>query len=252
MDALATSFFNMSSLLKVLPFQDEKPPELSRRECLLQELLCIPDSQNDSHTKIDLWKALLECSLNKKHPPVFVEDVMRSCWKVNGTVFSVDPDAVDKPMRMQRIDNEILSTLIRLQCPLAIETADLHVLRYLVQDLMNQLIFVLDPLFPMHYNEFILKKKMMLLNSEDHDAVFSLSCKASTLTLSALQYWKVVDSTSPSTLIGYDAQRVDIVINLEYASKATLLDHMKCASCTMRFHGVRKTVQNLAQGFTEI
>lgn len=244
MHALKSTPFSMGSILDALLFEDEKLPDKSRRECRMQELLCIPDSEHNTHTKIDTWKALLDCTLNKKHPDVYIEDVMRSCWKVNGAIFSVDPDADDKPMRMQRIDNEILSTLIRLQCPLAEATADLHLLRYLVQDIMNQMIFVLDPHFVAHYNDTLLQRGMMLLNS-DHDVVFSLRSKGTSLYLTALQYWKVIDPKSPATIKGYDAQQVDIVINLENASKATLLDCIGLASCTMQFHGVREKVDEL-------
>lgn len=245
MQASTAAPFTMGSMLSALLFKEDAPPDKSRRECLLQELLCIPDSQTDAHVKLDKWKALLDCPLHKEHPDVYVEDVMRSCWKVNGATFAVEADGVDKQMRMQRIDNEILSLLIKLHCPLATATGDLHLLRYLVQDLMNQLIFVLDPCFPMHYNKTLLHRGMMLLNSEEHPAVFSLSSKGTKLHLTALQYWKVIDSKSPTTLKGYDAQKVEIIINLENVERATLLDCMSTASCTMRFHGIRKTVHEL-------
>lgn len=245
MNAPAIWPFAMGNMLQELLFQKDAPPKTSRRECMLEELLCIPDSEKSPNTKIDLWKKLLGCSLNKKHPEVYLEDVMRSCWKVNGSIFNVEPNAVDKSLRMQSIDNAILSMLNVLHSPLTHETDDLHLLRYLVQDLMNQLIFVLDPSFPTRHNDILLQKGRLLINSGDDYAVFSLNCKESTLSLSALQYWKVVESKSPSNVLGYDAQRIDITINLANATRPTLLDCMKSASCVMQFSGLSETVQEL-------
>lgn len=253
MQAFISSTFSMKTLYKALSYEDEPHSARSKhaRQCMLKELLAIPDSPASQQSKLTKWTQLLQGPLPKKHPEVYEQDVMRSCWNINGTKCNLKAQVVDKQLCMQEIDNHILAMLNELQCPLAQNTQDLNLLRYLVQDLMNQLIFVLDPDFPTHYNDQLIQKNMMLLhNSEDNAAKshhFSLSVdKGHTLFLTAVQYWKVINSKKPTEHIGFDAQRIEIVIHLQNAERSSLLECFEKATCTLMFHGVRKTLDEIA------
>lgn len=252
MQAALSSAFSMGPLLQSL-MEQVQPQQLrskSVRQTKLGELLAIKDSPSSKHSKLESWKQLVNAPLPGRHPDVYEQDVLRSCWTINGTTFNSTTTHIDSKQTIQEIDNHLLDMLSAMHCKLAESTKDLNLLRYLLQDLMNQLIFVLDPNFPTLYNEQLLQKGMMLLHNGEHDAVkthhFSLQTKGTALFLTAVQYWKVVNAKQPTTQIGFDGQRMELMINLEHATRENLLDCLIEATCSMMFHGVRKTVMEIA------
>ncbi len=208
----------------------------SERKCSLQTLIQMP------------WKGLLGKDLARLHPESYSRDILRFTLHVGKISFICAESSENEKLSLQAIDNEILSLINALpNCPLAMRAEGVHLIRYFIQNLMSANLFVLDPEFPTTYNSQTYVPKGQLLfplkeTKGSKESRFSLSSKDSTLILSAVQYWQVANATNPTIIHGYDALRIEIIIDLNNATQETLLNHFESASCLLQFHGFCRTL----------
>lgn len=211
----------------------------SERRCNLQTLVEMP------------WKELIGKDLARLRPDGYARDILRCTLHVGKTSFICAESTEDEKLSLQDIDNEMLSMINALpNCPLAMTTAGVHLIRYLIQDLLTANLFVLDPEFPTIYNRQTYEPNGQLLfplkeTKGSKESSFSLSCRDSTLIVRGVQYWQVANATNPTIINGYDALRIEVTIDLENAAQETLLHHFESASCFLQFHGFRRTLAEI-------
>ncbi len=237
----------------------------STRQCKLFELLKIHDSIYSMQNKREMWGEFLkQCSSRtfagtlpeNEHPQAFLGDVMRQTMCINSTTFLHQSEAGEFTTRIEAIDRKMIAMIEAM--PKSAEGSHrrvLHQIRYLLQDLMHQSIFVLDPDFPANYNETYHSRGMLLLGLSDDrkllerakkEPTIYLHAELSTIFIKAVQYWKVVDNKKPEIIKGFDAQSIEIVIDLKNVNQKTLLERFEAATCSLMFHGFRKSLQEIA------
>lgn len=247
MQSLTASFSHLTlAFMSALETPETKKTSSQFR---LKKFLETSDS-DATPKKIATWKEILDKSPKTPHPPSYLHDVSRFTIHVGNRPFAITQNPDEVAIRIKEIDNMMLAMLCELQCALGKTTEGLHLLKYLLQDLLNQALFAIDPDLPADYNHSLIKEGMLLIDmSEDHaqkTPSFSLSLKNDIVYLSGIQYWKVVDNKQPLTILGYDAHRVTLAICLEGVDKKTVLSKFEQALCTVRFHGVRKTLDDIS------
>lgn len=249
-----SGIFSMRSLWDALSFSGHSTPDVNARKCNLGELLHIRDSKSSTESKVESWKKKLateDFCPHKAHPEGYLQDLERITYQLNGQEFYyLSPDSKDE--RRRKIDNVILDMVSTLQITLSGTTDGANLIRYFLQDLMSQAIFVIDPEFPAKYNHTTyVKRNLLLMNRDEPDchkqSHISLSASNSTtLVLQAVQYWKVVDQSNPTIVKGFDAQQVELTIDFTKATRETLLSCFESARCVLSFHGFRKSIDEIS------
>ncbi len=215
---------------------------------LLSEFVIVDSFERKSSLQNLLKRPLIELptgSLVRARPEGYARDIVRSTLHVASERFS---SGQEDDLKLVHIDNAIMNLINKLPyCLLAETTRGVHCIRYLLQDLLNAELFVLDREFPATYIEKVYMPKGKLLFpltecENDKESSISLSRQGSSIVISALQYWKVASALNPTNCTGYDALKIEIVIDLSNATEQTVRSCFENASCHLRFHGCARTL----------
>lgn len=242
---------NFLALPSVLQMQPQTHPSSTTKYCSLSDLLVIRDSHWCKKSKLDEWQ---ECNFDditaKTFPRQFVEDVNRYTVQVGRLTFVHPYEEAQTDARFQQMNNAILVLISEMpDCHLANTTSGAHIIRYLAQDLMSQSIFAIDPEFLGQVTEAYDKRGLLLLPHQEgaiKESSFSMFTNGNTLFIEATQYWKVINKFKPTELRGHDGLKIHISIDLRGAQKSTILHHFQNARSILKFHGFRKSLDEIS------
>jgi hypothetical protein len=224
-------------------------------------LLKIPDGVK-SASRYDIWTKFLTNArteeiprLASMRPHSFVTDLGRQTTHVGGLVFK-DEHFLTDPDFAIKIDNEMLKELGGATASFEqFDLRALYCLRYLLQDLMNQLIFTFDPFFLGRYCEKYSEHKRLLVNmGYDGDLLknakknpyIALTAEEGSFCINAVQYWKVVSIKKPQKVKGFDALRVQIFFDIRKIQPEKLLLSPNCTTVSLMFHGFRESLDAIS------
>ncbi len=202
----------------------------------------------DSYEKTGSLEALLKqkCRLPpenfaKSHPDEYRRDIVRLTLHVENSSFLCGMQDENERLALNEIDQALLDLISRLpNCPLAESTEGVHLIRYLIQELLSANLFVLDKEFQAMYTQdaYVPKNELLFpLEKGSRESSISVLRTGSVFTIRAVQYWKVANAGDPSKIKGYDALQVVVTIDLNGAARDSVLSCFDTASCHLRFHG---------------
>lgn len=225
------------------------------------QLLKIPD-HCQKPPKLDLWLKFLKETkeedislLAHRHSESFMADIARQTVHINETVFH--EKEMEDPEKVAILHNFMLQRLAAAsECfENAFDLRALYRLRYLVEDLMNQSLFAIDPHFLGSYCEAYSRHKQLLvslgydeslLQAAGKNPHIALRCEKGFFYITAIQYWKVVRLHNPEEIAGFDAMCVQLFFRLSDLMGDAMLLHPNSHSLTVMFHGYRTSLNQIS------
>lgn len=225
------------------------------------QLLKIPD-HSKKPSKLDLWVKFLKETkdedislLARRHSESFMADLARQTMHIDDTIFF--ERQMQDPEMVTFIHETMLQNLAEAskRFTKVFDLRGLYRLRYLVEDLMNQSLFALDPFFLDSYCQAYSRHKQLLvglgydeelLQTSGKNPHLAFCCEDGGFFITAIQYWKVVKLQNPQEIVGFDALRVQLFFKLSDLMGDTLLLHPDSQSLDIMFHGYRPSLKEIA------
>lgn len=227
----------------------------------LLKLLKIADSKS-AKTRFKEWEELLRVTKTQQvaaialqSPPKYLADLGRFTLKV-GDIFFSEKEFQADPERPKRVATAIQEELWKaLSASRRFDAKAFELMRYMVQDLLEQSLFAIDPEFVGKASQSYSESGQLLvglaydeeiLEAAKKTSFFGVSAEPDCIVIRAVQYWKVVNAALPSMILGFDAHCVNICINVTKLQADKLLLTSDAATVSVMFHGFRPRLDHIA------